>query len=184
MCNLMKTRIIILIVLIISAFSCADRNEKPKRQNEIHKINFATGGCYGHCPIQAFSIDSSLNIKYHGIKYTDNNGYFVGSVSQSFWDTLNSKLEHIKYKQLDTLYRYSVDDLSTIISIYYKDGTKKIRGQSASLPDSVMMIYNWLMGLVKQFNLKQTNDTVQFESFLQKPTVIEPIVPPPTIVNE
>lgn len=40
------------------------------------------------------------------------NGYYSWRVSQVFWDTLNIKLEHINYKQLDTSYRYSVDDQS------------------------------------------------------------------------
>ena len=134
---------------------------------------FATGGCYGTCPIQAIDIDSTLAFKYHGIEYTDKKGFYTGVVTSDFWDTLNIKLESINYKKLDTAYNHSVDDLSTEIFIYYKDTVKHIYGQSASLPDSVMTVYGWLLNSMRTFELKTTQDSLTF------PTVIEKPLPPP-----
>lgn len=134
---------------------------------------FATGGCYGTCPIQAIDIDSTLTFKYHGIEYTDKKGFYTGVVTSGFWDTLNIKLESINYKQLDTAYVHSYDDLSTEVFIYYNSKVKHIYGQSASLPDSVMTVYNWLLESMRTFELKRTQDSLPFQTRIQKP------LPPP-----
>ena len=164
----------ILTILILTLFiGCDSKNNG--RNNEIKRIVFATGGCYGTCPIQAIDIDSTLTFKYHGIEYTDNKGFYIGVVTSGFWDTLNIKLESVDYKQLDTMYDRSVDDLSTEIFIYYNDKVKHIYGQSASLPDSVMRVYDWLLKSMRTFELKQTQDSLTFQTRIQKP------LPPPPI---
>jgi hypothetical protein len=144
-----------------------------KRNNEINRIVFATGGCYGTCPIQSIDFDSNLTFKYHGVKYTDKKGYYIGTMTNGFWDTLNMKLESINYKQLDTVYNHSVDDLSTEIFIYYNDKVKHIYGQSSSLPDSVMTVYNWLLNSIRTLDSKPTQDSLTFS------TTIQIILPPP-----
>lgn len=164
----------ILTILILTIFvSCVNTNRK--RHNEINRIVFATGGCYGHCPIQSIDIDSTLAFRYHGVKYVDKEGFYTGVVPNAFWDSLNFKLERINYKNLDTAYDNSVDDLSTEIIIYYNGNIKRIYGQFVSLPDSVMTVYNWLIHSILTFELKQTQDSLTF------PTKIEKLLPPPAI---
>ncbi len=164
----------ILTILILTIFiGCESENNHHK--NEISRIVFATGGCYGNCPIQAIDIDSTLTFKYHGIEYTDNKGFYRGFITNGFWDTLNIKLKGVNYKQLDTIYARSHDDLSTEIFIYYNDKVKHIYGQSSSLPDSVMSVYYWLLESMKTFELKRTVDSLTFPTRIQKPL---PPIPP------
>jgi len=187
MCNLMTTRIIILLIIIASTFSCNDKKFNLQRQNEIHKIVFATGGCYGQCPIQVFSIDSSLTVKYQGVKYTDNNGFYIGSIDRTLFDTINIKFENINYKQLDTTYSGTVDDLSTELFIYYGDKIKRITSPLSDLPDTVQVLYNWLLTTQKKFVLSKTNDSLKFETKIEKglPPIMETInFIPPTIDND
>ena len=161
-----------LTILILTLFiGCDSKNHK--RNNEIKRIVFATGGCYGACPIQSIDFDSTLTFKYHGVKYTDKIGYHIGVITNGFWDTLNIKLESINYKQLDTEYNHSADDLSTEIFIYFNDKMKHIYGQSRSLPDSVMTVYNWLLKSIPTLDSKPTQDSLTF------PTTIQILLPPP-----
>ncbi len=176
----MTTRIITYLLIIITTISCKDRVDKSQRTNEINRIVFATGGCYGGCPVQALSIDSTLTVKYHGVKFTDQKGFFIGHVNQTFWDTLNIVLESINYTKLDTLYEHSADDLSTEIFIYYKNKVKHIRGQSMSLPDSLMNAYNWIMTSQKAISLTKTNDSLEFETTIDKPVTFIP----PKVIDE
>ena len=164
----MKILKLTLSFTILTLFFSCDNN-KTRKQNEIQRVVFATGGCFGNCPVQVIDIDSSLIVKYHGIKYTDNTGYFIGNITAEFWDSLNIKLEKANYKQLDSSYEHSVDDLSTEIYIYYNNKVKHIHGQSSSLPDSVMKVYQWLITEIKQFKMKQTEDSLNFPTIMEKP---------------
>ena len=150
--------------------SCNSDNTIEKRKNEITKVCFATGGCYGTCPFLAIEIDSSLNYRFYGGEYADTTGYFTGKVSQGFWDTLNIKFESINYKQLDTSYDHSVDDLSTETVLYFDKQRKHIHGQSESLPDSVMTVLSWVMNSYKTVTLTRTTDSaIPFETRIQNP---------------
>ncbi|RYE13883.1 MAG: hypothetical protein EOP45_20505 [Sphingobacteriaceae bacterium] len=168
------------IIILITLFGCSP-SKKSDRQNAINRIVFATGGCFGTCPIQAIDFDSSLTFKYHGVEYTNNLGFYSGRITNKFWDTLNLKLESIKYRQLDSSYEYSVGDLSTELYIYYNGNkVKHISVQSASLPggqyailpDSIMTVYQWLLTSIKQLKVKRTTDSLFFPTQIDKPLPI------------
>lgn len=183
--NLMTIRAIIILIIIASTFSCNYKRIKLQRPNEIYKIVFATGGCYGECPLQVFSIDSNLTIKYHGIKYTENKGFYIGTIDRYLFDTLNIKFENVNYKQLDSVYSGTVDDLSTELFIYYGDKMKHITSPLNDLPDTVQALYNWLLTTQKKFVLTKTNDSLTFETKIEYgPPIMETIkFIPPTIDN-
>ncbi|WP_419803411.1 DUF6438 domain-containing protein [Mucilaginibacter sp.] len=171
--NFMTTRKLIALIILTLLLGCRNNNQII-RQNNIQRIVFATGGCYGKCPFQVIDIDSSLTVKYNGVKYTDHIGFYVSTINSNFWDTLNIKFENIKYKGLNNSYEHSIDDLSTEIYIYYNGNkVKHILGQSASLPDSVMTVYEWLLHSIKQMNFKQTDRKLTFPTHYQKPIIVD-----------
>ncbi|HRO74643.1 MAG TPA: DUF6438 domain-containing protein [Crocinitomicaceae bacterium] len=155
------------ILIVILFIGCEQKNHE--RNNEITRIVFATGGCYGTCPIQAIDIDSTLNFNYHGVRYTRKKGFYTGVVTKGFWDTLNMKLENINFKELDTTYEYSVDGLSTEIFIYYNNKVKHIHGEYSDLPDSVRIVYDWLLTSIGTFKFKPTQKRLTFPTIIQKP---------------
>lgn len=161
---------ILTILILVLIIGCNGKNNK--QDNEIKRIVFATGGCFGNCPIQSIDIDSTLKFKYHGIRYTDKMGFYFGSVTRGFWDTLNIKLKTLNYKQLDTIYDDSVDDLSTEIFIYYHDKVKHIDGQETSLPDSVMTFYDWLINSIMKLEMKPSKDSLTFPTKIEKSVLI------------
>ena len=168
------------ISFIVSVLSCRN-GVVDKRPNEISRIVFATGGCYGACPIQVIDFDSSLTTKYHGVRYSDSIGFYRGNISSQFWDTVNMKMESINYKNLDSSYERSADDLSTEIFVYYKHNKiKHIFGQSSSLPDSVLVVYNWLLSSINQMKFEKTKDSLIFPTRVEKPL---PPPPPPFYEN-
>jgi hypothetical protein len=62
----------VIIIILTLLFGCSNSHT---RENEIKRIVFATGGCYGQCPVQVIDIDNALTVKYHGIKYTERMGF-------------------------------------------------------------------------------------------------------------
>ncbi|MGE3824219.1 MAG: DUF6438 domain-containing protein [Bacteroidia bacterium] len=164
----MTTCKLITTLSILTLFFGCDNN-KQGRQNEINRVVFATGGCFGRCSVQVIDIDSTLNVKYCEIKYADSLDFFIGKVNSDFWDTLNIKFENANYKQLDTSYQNSVDDFSPEIYIYYNDKVKLIDVQSGSLPDGVMTVYQWLITSIKQIQLERTKDSFSFPTMIVRP---------------
>lgn len=146
--------------------------QQPKQsEDEISRVVFASGGCYGPCPVQVIDIDSSLAFKFFGLSYSVAEGYQVGRVTDAFWDTLKLKLESVNFRQLDTVYIHSIDDLSTEILIYHNGKVKHISGQSASLPENVWEVYACLMKSMKGLEYIPTSDTLRFPTRVGQPII-------------
>src|ERR1700754_3027346 len=87
-------------LLITTVYAACSNHKLEARANEISKISFASGGCFGSCPFLAIEVDSSLNYKYYGGKYSEKQGYFTGRISPTLWDSINIKFEKIDFKHL------------------------------------------------------------------------------------
>lgn len=166
-----------IIVLLISCLLTGCKNTE-KRNNEITKVSLYTGLCYGTCPIQTVEIDSSLTVKYHGMKFANSKGYYIGKVTPAIWDSINSRFEKIKFKELDSVYDHSADDPPVYFKIYYQNKIKTITAQSASLPEDVQKTYRWLIDVALRVKLSKTNDTLIFERE-HLPFMAPPTPPPP-----
>lgn len=157
-------------------------HKQEHRNNEITKIEVATGDCFGPCQLTAVSIDSSLTYYYYGgeTPFTEPvpdtvklRGYFTGKVSKAFWNTLNLKLNQIKYQQLDSVYQQSVDDQSLEVLIYYNGKTKHISAQSASLPENVREAIYWIVYSYKNVKITPIKDSIRFHTTEQQPFKVQ-----------
>jgi hypothetical protein len=168
------------LVVILTLFACADKkHEATKRYNQIQKVSFATGGCYGKCPFLAIQIDSSLSYKFYGGRYAEKQGFYTAKVTQEFWDSLNIKLEQANFNQLDTLYNATVDDMSIESYFTYGQTRKRLYGQEMDLPDSVRKVFYWLMDSYKNIQLTKV-DTLLLETKIQ---FGQGPIPPPKIIK-
>ena len=168
-----------ILILFFILISC---NETKKQRNEISKITLLTGPCYGTCPVQSIEVDSSLTLRYYGEEYAARQGFYIGKITEADWDTINAKFERIRYRELDTLYDHSVDDPPTYIEIKYGNNVKRIRAQSASLPEEVRRTYYWLIDFCSQTQLEKTSDTSGFDiKYLE---FVYPPPPPPPILKK
>jgi hypothetical protein len=171
-----KNRAIIILLTFYLIISCKNIE---KKNNEITKISITTGLCYGTCPIQTVEIDSSLIVKYHGMEFAKRKGYYTGKIKPTDWDSINFRFEKIKYKQLDSVYDYSVDDPPIYLKIYHNNKIKVIRAQSSSLPREVKKTFYWIIDMAKSVKLYKTNDTLNFEKeHLKLMYPIPPTLPP------
>ena len=171
---------IITLSLIWVFVACKKPGEK---HNEISKIELARSGVWSDFGA-SISIDSSLNYKYYGDYGKVKQGYFVGKVNSKFWDTLNRKLEWIKYKTLpisDNAHTVDVNYFELIV--YWKNGERHISRVWNYPTDSVLRVIKWIDTSFQKINLHQTTDTIPFESKYHRKikTLIDQIRFPPPI---
>ncbi len=160
-----KTMLLTFLMFLIVLFSC---RVKPKRKNELKKICFAVGGCYGTCPFLSIELDSTLTYKFYGGKYSTIQGWYRGNITQGFWDTLNVNLERINYKEIETTFEQSDDDASIEIILYYDNKRKHINAQEMSMPDSVSKVFKGIKESYKILTLsKQADSSFSFETKIQ-----------------
>jgi hypothetical protein len=162
-----------MICLLISHSCCTNKRLKI-RNNEITRISFASGGCYGRCPFLAIEVDSSLNYKYYGGLYSEKPGFYMGTITPELWDSINIGFERVDFKHLDSSYQASVDDLATQTIIFYSNRRKIINAQSASLPRSVDSLLHWIMFSYRRVNLVKSADSLSFYANLQYGVTMPP----------
>lgn len=169
----MKTSSSILILFAFIFYSCQEQSNKGRekqqtqlRQNKITKLSFATGGCLGECPFMALEIDSTLDFKFYGGKYSKLQGFYSGKISQSIWDSINIKFEPLQNRNLDNGIR-TLDDMAIQNIIHFGKTIKNISAQEMELPEDVRNDYHWLMEVYKKGDLTKMTDTIHFETSLQ-----------------
>lgn len=139
--------------------------KKPNRQaNEITKVELARSVGWFN-PGAAISIDSALNYNYWGVDSNKKPGYYSGKISQKFWDTLNQKLELIKYKTLPAHDSILLLDASYFeLIVHWKNGKKRITTASASNP--LVNTLLWLNSSYKNVKLRHVKYPIKFETNL------------------
>lgn len=82
------------------------------------------------------------------------------------------RLEHIHFKQLDTIYNIPVDSKATEIIIHWKNHKKHLYKDISMYPDSIADVFNWITNSYKSTKLKPVQDTFKFETTYQWPPPI------------
>jgi len=164
-------RCLYILGLIITTilFSCS----KPRRHNEITKIELAKSGAWSD-PGAAIIIDSALTYKYYGVLKSgtpfEKRNYYIGKVSEEFWDTLNRKLEKLKFKDLSGIDSEQVADVPYLeFIIHWKNAKTRIIKQYSPGKDSIINMLTWLDTSYKKIKLKKVNVAFNFETILQEP---------------
>jgi hypothetical protein len=152
--------------------------------NNILKVEFASGECYNKCAQLAIGIDSTLTFNYYGGRNVKLNGFYSGNISKATWDTLNRKLDAIHYKgPIDG--EGPIDDQEVELIIHYHNKSIHINTTSSNLPDSTRKVIEWLKSLRDSIKLIAVKDSIKFGTILQyeKPPIpnIKQIKFPPPI---
>jgi len=135
--------------------------------NEIRKVVLARSGAWSDYGA-AISVDSSLSYKY-----CDNNQkqhYFVGKVDEKFWDTLNRKLEEVKFRSLPATDNTHIADAEYYeLIVYWKKGKRRLtRVWDFPQQDSALNVIKWLNDSYKKVKLKPVKGPIQFETTYQR----------------
>jgi hypothetical protein len=171
-------RYFFMVWCVVLLFSC---KQKPRPVNEITKVELAT--CSLRSENSALSVDSLLTFNYYdGTGPTSKHGYYTGKINALFWDTLNKKLEALKYK---TLVRNDmmVDGKPFEFIVHWKGNTKMIICDSENPKDSLVIFLKWLSNSRKAVQLHQVKAPIRFETTFQNPPKmkIEQVRFPPPI---
>jgi len=174
-------RPIIILIISLLFFGC---KKAVNRDNGIAKIEFARSGAWSDWGV-SISIDSSLNYKYWGDYQTEKQKYFVGKISQAFWDTLNLKLEQVEFKTVKPrIIDGCVDCEYYELIIHGERGTTRILRSGTGTNDSVIQLCKWLGDKRNIPKLKQVKDSIKFEDsthFTAKPRIKSIKFPPPIL---
>lgn len=154
----------------------------PKGQ--INRIEIATSGCLRGCPVVGICIDSSLTLRYYGGHKAKLQGFYTGTVTQGFWDTLNMKLKHINFKNLDTTEYLPLDGEDAEVIFYWNKQKRHIFKSIDDDPDSISHVVIWIANSYKRVELHKLKDSVSFETTFQfvrppKPKIDQVMFPPP-----
>ena len=168
---------LISIILLVACKKPAGRN------NEITKIELERSGAWADFGA-SISIDTSLNYKYFGDYGDVKQGYFIGKVNRKFWDTLNQKFAHVKFKALPVSDNISAVDINYFeLIIHWKGGKQRILRAWDGRSDSVLNVIKWLDTSYKAVQLHHIKSPIKFETTfhnLPKPAIDHVNFPPPT----
>jgi hypothetical protein len=158
-------RYLSVILFVLFSTSCEHLGYLANK-NQITKIEFASGECYGHCQQIALSIDSTLTFNYYGGRNATLKGYYSGTISEAVWDTLNRSLDAIYYKgQTDG--RCAIDDQAVELIIYQHNKAIHINCTLNDLPDSTKKIILQLKSISGSIKLRHIKETLKFETTYQ-----------------
>jgi len=150
----------ICLLLFLSLAAC--KKTAPKNY-EITKIELARPSGYPDYGA-TFRIDSSLVYQYWGDYKDIKQGFFIGKISKTFWDTLNSKLNKAKFKTATPLTDVScVDCRSYELIIYWNNHKRRFDRVSGLRQDSILAFMRWVDSSYKIISLKQIKDSIKFE---------------------
>ncbi|WP_426670024.1 hypothetical protein ACPPVU_02020 [Mucilaginibacter sp. McL0603] len=174
---------IIFLSILLLFIGC---NKPVHRNNKITKIEFARSGAWADFGA-SISIDSGLNYKYWGDYKSAKQKYFVGKISKGFWDTLNIKLEGIKFKTVTLgTDRGCMDCEYYELIVHWENRTKRILRNDSQPEDSVMSVFKWLDRSHNILKLREVKDSIKFEDrthFVLKQSIKSIKFPPPQNSN-
>ena len=183
----MLRRYLINLLLILLLTAC---HKNPAKNNVITTIELSRLGSWQDFGA-TISIDSSLVYQYWGDYKGIKQGFFKGRVSRSFWDTLNSKLERVKFKTYIPLEDHVLcQDCTGYDLIIYWNNHKRRFGRINLFdikPDSILTFMRWVDRSYKNIALKQIKDSIKFEVYTHeppKPRINSIKFPPPEKSNK
>lgn len=141
-----------LIALLLLLGSCALK--KPEEKNNIQKVQFSAGACFGTCPIFNMVIQENGNAEFDAKNFNDVEGKFKTVIQKPQLDSLFKLINQAKITSLKDHYDAEITCQPTYdLVVVFRDGkTKHISDYGPSGPDELGKIYSML------FSLRETQD--------------------------
>lgn len=141
-----------LIPMLLILGSCALK--KPEEKNNIQKVQFSAGACFGTCPIFHMSIQENGNAEFEAEHYNDVEGKFKAVIARPQLDSLFKLINEAKLVRLKDHYDAEITCQPTYnLHVTFKDGTSKnISDYGPSGPEELGKIYSMI------FSLRETQD--------------------------
>ncbi len=144
-------------ILIFSSLllSCA----KPEKHYEIRSVEFMRDD--GWSEGISLSIDSTLTYRYFDASKKRS---YIGLVDENFWDTLNRKLEAIKFRTIllpKDINCQDCDEFSLLI--HWKNHERKIVMYGVDSSNALSNALIWVDSSYRRIKLKQVDTSFNFE---------------------
>ncbi len=123
----------------------------------IKRIGFFSSGCFGTCPAMYLEIDSTNNLFFKGIHYTENKGLYSGKLSQQTLEAIKSDINSIALDSLKRMYyaRWT-DDQTCGVRIKTVDTTYESGAYGYDKePIELRILLHRLIELYKHVDLKK-----------------------------
>jgi hypothetical protein len=144
------------------------KNARNKDNNaKIIRIAVATGGCEGPCPLQAYQVDSALNVSYFGGLYAEPKGYYSGKITRTLWIMIRNKYDSLNLRNYDSAFYKAKDDPLKQMVVCYTDLKKNIRGDMMGFPAEINNLHQWTINKLRKIKLNKTNKILEFETGMQ-----------------
>lgn len=126
----MRYRIVtIMIIAAMGLTSCASVGDCLKGVTvQNFSVTLDKGMCFGQCPVFNGSVLGDRNVMYNGIRFTDREGMFKGTVSETELCEIVTEIRDNSVMSLDTNYRENVADApETELRVVYAGKVKTFR---------------------------------------------------------
>lgn len=139
-------KMIRLIPALLLFASCATNNA---RNNDLEKVEFSAGPCFGACPIFEMKIDGNGNAELDAKRFNDITGNFKGTIKKAQMDSLAMLIKKADLLKLSDKYSARITDMpSYTLSVRFKDGKfKTIADYGPSGPEALKEIYRFITSL-------------------------------------
>lgn len=157
-----STTLLYVIILLVSG--C-----KTDQNGQLTKLTLALGGCKGNCPSMVVEIDSSLNYKYLCLSNCDSTGRYIGTIGQSFFDSLTTSLQQNLFLTSDSSF---ISDNETVYVELKAQFTQKIisaKGHLDKWSEEMQEIINTVIKKSKEIELRQNTNPATWDMELTIP---------------
>lgn len=158
----------------------------PVNQYKFDRIAFYSTVCYGLCPVMYLEIDGQGNLFFHGMQYTEKEGFFKGKLGKKDFDLINKKLNAIHLDSLDKHYFAGWTDDQTC-GMRVKIGNDIFESSAYGVdeePVELRFLLQKLITVYKTADLKSDSTLIDQFQFKDFSSLIEPPPPPPAILNK
>lgn len=144
------------IILVVLTQSCKDSTAVTKSK-DLYAITIARASTYGPSAYESMSLDSSGNLRYHGVAFVKEYGFHTGKISSTTWGIISDSCRKLLNLKSDTCWETSDANLIEII-IHDKNGVRKFRGEHNCLPVEVVSVFNLLWRIKDKTKLSPSNE--------------------------
>lgn len=142
----------VLYTSLILLAGCATNNAKNK--NNIEKVEFSAGPCFGACPIFEMKIDGNGSAELDAKRFNDITGQFKAMIKKPQMDSLVMLIDKANILSLSDKFSVQITDMPSYnLSVRFKDGKfKTIADYGPSGPQELKDVYQFIATLRKSQN--------------------------------
>jgi hypothetical protein len=145
--------------LVVRFGEILEYNPAPSDGFRFDSINIVTSGCFGVCAMFEMTIVAGGDAWYHAIRFNDEEGYFVGRLSNEELKDLSELLQYMALDKLDTNYEVNwTDDQTVFLVVSYDHKIKRVRDYGKQGTFGLQLLYARLFWYRKKLKWQRAEE--------------------------